>query len=102
MFVVSIIPLQVIQIITMNNLYKKINYIYTTNDNYLYCRGDSSINQYRIVKDQNDNFIELIEICKYPLLEGFLNEERAIAPFHDGRIFFVERKNNINYYQLYA
>ena len=101
-FVVSIIPLQVIQKITMNNKFHNIYYIYSTDDNYLYCRGDFSIYQYRIVKDENDNFIELIKIFDNPVIEGNYDEERAIAPLHDGRIFFVEEINNIDYYQLYA
>jgi WD40 repeat protein len=102
LFVLSIIPLQVIQKISMN-IYKNIYFVYTTKDNYLYCKGDSSINQYRIIKDDNNNFIELFEIWKYPINgRSFLDDEKAIASFDDGRIFFVENKNGVSYYQLYV
>ena len=102
LFVVNIIPLEVIQIISMN-VYKQINYVFTTKDNYLYCKGDGSINQYRIIKDEKNNFIEVFEICKYPYNDKTcIYEEKAIAPFNDGRIFFVENKKKVIYYQLYA
>ena len=56
----------------------------------------------RIVKDENDNFIELIKIYEKRTIQSSYYMERAIAPLHDGRIFFVEIINNIDYYQLYA
>ena len=93
-YIISIEPLQIIQKIRMN--YERgftIFYLYVTLDNFLYCKGDyQSIIQYKIIKDQNNNFIELIEIGKYNNDLRNTSFEKAILPFDDGRIFLVEEK----------
>ena len=39
---------------------------------------------------------------KYPIKESYFSEERAILPFDDGRIFFVDNKKEKKLYQLLA
>ena len=99
-FIVCIEPLQVIQKFPIN--YTDVYYIYITKEEYLYCRGKNSIVQYRLIKDEDNNFIELFEIDKYPINEINFNREKAILPFDDGRIFFTENKKGRKLYQLFA
>jgi len=93
-YIISIEPLQIVQKIRMNSeRIFTIFYLYVTLDNFLYCKGDyQSIIQYKIIKDQNNNFIELIETGKYNNDLRNTSFEKAILPFDDGRIFLVEEK----------
>ena len=93
-YIISIEPLQIIQKIRMNcERGFTIFYLYVTLDNFLYCKGDyQSIIQYKIIKDQNNNFIELIEMGKYNNDLRNTSFEKAILPFDDGRILLVEEK----------
>ena len=84
-FIICIAPLQVIQKFPIKNTI--VYYIYDTKEDYLYCRGEDGIAQYKIIKDEDNNFIEIIEMDKYPIKESYFSEERAILPFDDGRIF---------------
>ena len=99
-YVICIDPIQVIQKYIINN--DTIYYIYSTNENYIYCSyGEYGIIQYKILFDEDNNFIELFEIDKYNIKDNSLNEE-AILPFDDGRIFILANKNQSKYYQLIA
>ena len=99
-FIICIAPLQVIKKFQIKNTI--VDYIYVTKEDYLYCRGEDGIAQYKIIKGEDNNFIELLQIDKYPIKESFLYEERAILPFDDGRIFFVKNKKEKKLYQLLA
>ena len=97
-YIICIDPIQVIQkhIINEGTIY----YMYSTNDKYLYCSyGGYSIIQYKILFDEDNNFVELLEIDKYNKEAKFLNE-KAILPFDDGRIFILANKQDSKYYQL--
>jgi hypothetical protein len=83
-FIICIGPLQVIQKFPFNNI--TVYYIYVTKEDYLYCSGKNCIAQYKIIKDEDNNFIELVEIDKY-YRKRFYFQGRAILPFDDGRIF---------------
>ena len=96
-FIICIDPLRVIQKFPFNN--SILYYIYVTKEDYLYCRGEDCIVQYKI---EDNNFIEIIEMDKYPIKESYFSEERAILPFDDGRIFFVDNKKEKKLYQLLA
>ena len=99
-YLVSIEPLQVIQKFPIQNTY--VYGTYCTKDDYLYCKGKESILQYRIIKDEDKNFVELMEMGKHLIKECLFSYEKAILPFDDGRIFFVENKKGNKFYQLYA
>ncbi len=103
-YIISIEPLQIIQKI---NIYSKkhtqILYIYVTKDNYLYCKGEyQSIIQYKIVKDEDNNFVELKEVGIYNKDIHITSYERAILPFDDGRIFYVDETIGQESYNLIA
>ena len=94
--IMSIEPLQLIQKIfidTVSTMY----YIYITKSNYLYTRGNKCIMQYKIINDEDNNFIELIELGKFNKY-NFNNYQKAIISFDDGRIFY----NNYDDYYLIA
>ena len=103
-YIICIEPLQIIQKIKINSeKYITILYLYVTKDDYLYCKGGyANIIQYKIKKDEDNNFIELIEIGKYNKGIHFNSYEKAILPFDDGRIFFVEEKMGQACYNLIA
>ena len=96
-FIICIAPLQVIQKFPIKNTI--VYYIYDTKEDYLYCRGEDCIVQYKI---EDNNFIEIIEMDKYPIKESYFDKERAILPFDDGRIFLVDNKKEKKLYQLLA
>ena len=98
-FIICIAPLQVIQKFPIKNTI--VYYIYITKEDYLYCRGEDCIAQYKIIKDEDNNFTELVEMDKYHIKKfGFY--ERAILPFDDGRIFFVDYSKERKLYKLLA
>ena len=99
-YIICIDPLQIIQKYIINF---KINFIIffiqVTKDNYLYLKGDyQSIIQYKIINYEDNNFVELVEIGKYPINK--LYNDKAILPFDDGRIISVEEKKRKKYYQM--
>ena len=96
-YIICIDPLQVIQKYDID--YTTVHYIYITKDNYLYCNGNNGILQFKIINDEDNNFAELIKIGEYT---KEIANEKAILPFDDGRIFFVEEKEEETYYQLIA
>ena len=93
-YIICIEPLQIIQKIKINSEKNiTIFFIYITKDGYLYCKGEyQSIIQYKIILDDDNNFVELVEIGKYNNGVHNNSNEKAILPFDDGRIFFVEEK----------
>ena len=104
LYIICVEPIQIIQKIKMD--WEKITtifYCYITKDNYLYFKGEyQSIVQFKIITDEDNNFIELVEIGTYNDNIYFNSYEKAILPFDDGRIFFVEEKVDQICYNLIA
>lgn len=98
--IICVEPLQIIQKIHIHNSIIFFNYI--TKDNYMYIHGKDSIIQNKIIKDEDNNFVELIKNGKYSIdrFDSFNNE--SILPCDDGRIFVVISKNRHCYIQLIA
>ena len=97
--IICVEPLQVIQKFQINQ-YISLYYIYATKDKYVYCKSDiNTFIQYKIIYDEDNNFVELVEIGRY--LCAYLRD-KAIAPLEDGRIFFTEEKEGEEYYQMIA
>ena len=94
-YIISIIPLQIIQkiIIPSSTVY----FIYITKD-YIYCKGNKSIVQYKIINGNSNNFVEIKQIDKI----DYDNEHKAILPLDDGRIFYIEKGISKNYLKLIA
>ena len=101
-YIICIEPIEVIQIINIPWNELAIYYIYVTKENYIYIKGEyQNIVQYKIIIDEDSNFLELDEIGQY-LCEKKHSYEKAILPFYDGRIFFMEEKNGQKFYQMIA
>ena len=98
--IINVEPLQVIQ--KIYNQETEFLYINCTKEDYLYYKGRKYIYQHKIIKDEDNNFVELDKCNKYLIEESFLSYERAMLPFDDGRIFFVEKIKGKKFYQLYA
>ena len=86
LFIICIAPLQVIQKIFTKNY--SIYNISAAHEDYLYYTDTNCIAQYKIIKDEDNNFIELVEIDKY---QKYI-KEAPILPFDDGRIFFIDER----------
>ena len=86
LFIICIAPLQVIQKIFTKNY--SIYNISATKEDYLYYTDTNCIAQYKIIKDEDNNFIELVEIDKY---QKYI-KEAPILPFDDGRIFLIDER----------
>ena len=95
-YIISIIPLQILQkiIICSSTVY----FLYITKENYIYCKGNQCILQYEIYNDENNNYIEIKEIGK------FLNdyENLAILPLDDERVLYIEKQEYKIYLKLIA
>ena len=96
LYIISISPLQVLQKIIIYS--SSVYFVYVTKENYIYCKGNNNILQYKIINDKDNNFIELLEIGKF----NYSFQNRAILPLDDGRIFFEIQEESYNYYQLLA
>ena len=100
-YCICIDPIKIVQQAKL--FYEKIFtviYIYTTRDNYLYCKGkNQNIHQFKIIVYKDNNFIELKEIGIYRGRQNY-NNEKAILPFDDGRIFLIDINKNQKYIQI--
>ena len=78
-------------------------FTYATKNNYIYCKDKNCFIQFKIIKDDENNFLEIKKIGEYTLREkNFYSVSKAILPFDDGRIFILANKNQSKYYQIMA
>ena len=100
-YVICIDLLQIMQKIV--NHFGNITYLYITNDSYLYCKKqDDNFIQYKIVCDEEGNFVKLCELGSYYLEEDCQVNEKLILPLEDGRIFLKGYNDNSGCYYLIA
>ena len=100
-YVICVEPLQIIQ--KIYNFFIEITYLYITNDNYLYCKKNiNNFIQYKIICDEEYNFVELNELGSYDLGEDFWIIDNSILPLDDGRIIFKVKNNGSSCYHLIA
>ena len=100
-YIICVEPLQIIQKICNNFI--EITYLYITNDNYLYCKQENNnFIQYKIICDEESNFIELNELGIYCLGDYVWNNDKSILPLDDGRIILKVKNNDTHYYYLIA
>ena len=77
--------------------------MYITNDNYLYCKQENNnFIQYKIICDEESNFVELNELGIYCLGDYVRNNDKSILPLDDGRIILKVKNNDTHYYYLIA
>ena len=100
-YIICVEPLQIIQKICNNFI--EITYLYITTDNYLYCKQENNnFIQYKIICDEESNFIELNELGIYCLGDYVWNNDKSILPLDDGRIILKVKNNDTHYYYLIA
>lgn len=100
-YIICVEPLQIIQKICNNFI--EITYLYITNFNYLYCKQENNIFiQYKIICDEEGNFVELNELGIYYLGDYVWNNDKSILPLDDGRIILKVKNNDTHYYYLIA
>ena len=100
-YVICVDPLQIMQKILKH--FGNIPYLHITNDSYLYCKKQyDNFIQYKIVCDEEGNFVRLCELGSYYLEEDCQVNEKSILPLEDGRIFLKVNNDNSGCYYLIA
>ena len=103
-YIISIEPLQIVQKIILEE-YLTVEFMHITKDHYLYCSTFGGISQYKLINDENNNFIELIKIGDYSLKDYYQNyyiTKKISLPLDDGRIVLISEIKGILNYQLIA
>ena len=103
-YIISIEPLQIVQKIILEE-YLTVEFMHITKDHYLYCNTFGGISQYKLINDENNNFIELIKIGDYSLKDYYQNyyiTKKISLPLDDGRIVLISEIKGILYYYLIA
>ena len=91
-YVVSIDPVQVIQKIKLleKGNWGLVKFIYKSSDGFIFTSLGDGIIQYKIIKDENDNFIKLE---KFDIIEDGVGNN-AIALTEEGKIFYLQNRLN--------
>ena len=91
-YIVSIEPIQVIQKIMLEeeDSWNFIHFLIKSNDGFIFTSSEDEIIQYKIIKDEDDNFIKLekFDIIK----DAFYNHTVAITEDH--KIFYKQKIDN--------
>ena len=91
-YVVSIDPVQVIQKIKLleKSNWGLVNFIYKSIDGFIFTSVGGGIIQYKIIKDEDDNFIKLEN---FDIIEDGV-ENNAIVLTEEGKIFYKQKRLN--------
>ena len=94
LYIASVEPLQIIQKIIMDNedKWNFIHFIYNSNDGFIFTSIGDGIIQYKIVTDNDGNFIKLEE---FDIIEDGFNNS-AIIITGDGKILYKQKKENFD------
>ena len=94
-YIVSVEPVQIIQKILFEEEddYNNIQFILNSNDGFIFTSFDNKIMQFKIIQDEEGNFIRLKKFGE--INAGLKN--RAIITFENGKIFY--KKNMENSYE---
>ena len=92
-YIVSVEPLQVIQKIILDDKsnFNFTRFIYKSYDGFIFTSAGEGIIQYKIVTDQDGNFIKLEE---FSFIEDGINNT-AIITTEDGKIFYKQNLDNM-------
>ena len=93
-YIVSVEPLQVIQKIILDDKsnFNFTRFIYKSYDGFIFTSVGEGIIQYKIVTDQDGNFIKLEE---FSFIEDGINNT-AIITTEDGKIFYKQHLDNMD------
>lgn len=97
-YIVGVEPVQLIQKIKLVNeeSFTNINFMHlSNNNNYLFTSYGETIIQFKIIKDKEDNFIELEEFDR---IEDKKSGSSSIATTDDGKIFYQQKADYTRFY----
>ena len=92
-YIVDINPVQLIQKIKLvkDESLTTISFVHMSNSGYLFTSYNNKIIQFKVCKDENNNFIELEEIF---ILEDKEEGSSQIITTDDGKIFYQQKGHN--------
>ena len=92
---ISVIPvIQIIQKIIIGNIYDYGNltiFVKVSKDGFLFFKGNKTINQWKIINDEDGNFLELKEMDVIPIKN---NSSKDVCLLDDGKIFYQYKSYN--------
>ena len=95
LYLVSVNPVQIIQkLILFEDNFEKITFVHNSGDGFIFSSYQYSIIQFKIIKDEDDNYIKLEKFDSIDC--GVYNE--AIITTDDGKIFYKTKVENIDDY----
>lgn len=93
-YIIGVNPIQLIQKISVSSQNKTITFVSFTKNGYIYCQEDYGfVVQFKVIKDENNNFVELEEY-------GKIKEKRFFYPLDDGRIIIIDDGMNNEFHLL--
>ena len=92
-YIVSVFPLQVIQKLILTEGLFYISFLHNSNDGFIFTSVRRDIIQYKIIKDDRNNFIKLEKFDT--ITDGEFNS--TITTTRDGKIFYSQTNDNIIY-----
>ena len=92
-YIVSVFPLQVIQKIILTEGLFYISFLHNSNDGFIFTSVRRDIIQYKIIKDERNNFIKLEKFDT--ITDGEFNS--TITTTRDGKIFYSQTNDNLIY-----
>ena len=92
LYIVSVQPVQIVQKIIFEMGHYFIHFLHKSNDKFIFTSVGDMIIQYKIITDEDDNFIKLEEFDV--IKDGIENE--AIITTDEGKIFYEQKIENEN------
>ena len=90
-YIASVYPLQIIQKIIFDKV-AFIRFLHNSNDGFIFTSIDNKIFQYKIIKDEDGNFIKLEKYYTYE--DAYDNS--AIITTDDGKIIYCQKSEDLN------
>ena len=96
-YIVSVDPVQIVQIIKIKDtaIYSTVAFVSTFENKYLYTGSGNEIFQFDIIKDDDNNFVELKE--SHIFKDKVIGNSLAIRT-KDGKLFYQIKGNNTRFY----
>ena len=89
-YIVSVNPLQLIQRIKLEQQFSYVRFLHNSNDGFIFTALKNEIIQYKIINDENNNFIKLEKFDE--IKNGEDNE--TIITTDDGKIFYHQESKD--------
>ena len=96
-YIICVEPVEILQKIKLIEefTYTKIIFLHVSIDGYLFTCYDKDIIQYKIIKDENNNFIEL---NKMNIISNKENVCNSIITTDNGKIFYQDKKDKNRFF----